>query len=74
MGGFLGVAAIAVGLLLIWRRRRMAAESALFNNRRLAALRSTRPHSEKEYRQNLRAAWIAGGSSIVLGVYMLLSG
>jgi hypothetical protein len=74
MHAFIGLGALALGLFMIWRRRHMAEESALFNNRRLAVLRSTRPHSEREYRQNLCAAWFVGVSSIVLGVYVLLSG
>lgn len=74
MSGFIGVAALAMGVFMIWRRRHMAEESALFNNRRIAFLRSTRPYSEKEYRHNVRAAWIVGVFSILLGVYVLLSG
>jgi ABC-type Mn2+/Zn2+ transport system permease subunit len=74
MHALVGLAALVLGCFMIWRRRHMAEESALFNNRRLAALRSTRPYSEREYRQNLRAAWIVGVLSIVLGVYLLVSG
>jgi hypothetical protein len=74
MGGFLGVAAIAMGVFMIWNRRHMAEENILFNNRRLAFLRRKHRYGEREYRHNLRAAWIVGAFSIVLGVYMLLSG
>jgi hypothetical protein len=74
MHAFVGLAALALGFFMIWRRRHMAEESALLNSRRISVLRSTRPYSEKEYRHNLRAAWVMGLLSIMLGVYMLLSG
>jgi hypothetical protein len=74
MDRLIGLAAIAMGLFMIWNRRHMAAENIRFNNRRLAFFRRKRRYGEKEYRHNLRAAWIVGGFAILLGVWILITG
>lgn len=70
----IGLAMIALGIFMIWNRHYMADENIRFNNRTLAFLRRKRRYGQKEYRHNLRAAWIIGTFSILLGVYMLVSG
>jgi hypothetical protein len=74
MDRLIGVAAIAMGLFMIWNRRHMAGENVKFNNRRLAFFRSKRRYGDKEFRHNLRAAWIVGVFSILLGLWILVTG
>jgi hypothetical protein len=74
MDRLIGLAAIALGLFMIWNRRHMADENIRFNNRTFTLLRMKRRYGEKQYRHNLRAAWIVGVFSILLGLYMLVSG
>jgi hypothetical protein len=70
----IGLAAIALGVFMIWNRRHTAEENIRQQNWLRAALRMRRRYGEKEYRHNLRAAWIVGAFSILLGVYLLVSG
>jgi hypothetical protein len=70
----IGLAAIALGIFMVWNRRYTAEENIRQQNWLRAALRSRRRYGEKEYRHNVRAAWIVGAFSILLGVYMLISG
>jgi hypothetical protein len=74
MDRLIGLAAIAMGVFMIWNRRHMADENIRFNNRMFAFLRMKRRYGEKQYRHNLRAAWIVGAFAILLGLYMLVSG
>jgi hypothetical protein len=70
----IGLAAIALGIFMVWNRRYTAEENIRQQNWLRAALRIKRRYAEKEFRHNVRAAWIVGAFSILLGVYMLASG
>jgi hypothetical protein len=70
----IGLTAIAMGLFMIWNRRHMADENIRQQNWLRATLRLKRRYGVKEYRHNLRAAWIVGTFAILLGLYMLVSG
>jgi hypothetical protein len=74
MDRLFGLAAIALGIFMVWNRRYAADENIRQQNWLRAALRLKRRYGKKEYRHNVRAAWIVGAFSIVLGVYMLVSG
>jgi hypothetical protein len=74
MDRLIGLAAIALGVFVIWNRSHTAAENIRHQNWLRAMLRMKRRYGAKEYRHNLRAAWIVGAFSILLGVYMLVSG
>jgi hypothetical protein len=74
MDRLIGLAAIAMGLFMIWNRDYMAEENLRFNNRRLAFFRSKRRYGQREFRHNLRAAWIVGVFTILLGLWLLITG
>jgi hypothetical protein len=74
MDRLLGLAAIGLGVFLIWNRRSLADENIKQQNRLRAALRMKRRYGAKEYRHNLRASIVVGVFSILLGLYMLVSG
>ena len=74
MDRLIGLAAIAMGLFMIWNRRHMADENIRQQNWLRRILRMKRRYGDREFRHNLRAAWIVGVFSILLGVYLLVSG
>jgi hypothetical protein len=74
MDRLIGIAAVAMGLFMIWNRRHMADENIQQQNWLRRILRMKRRYGDREYRHNLRAAWIVGVFAILLGLYMLISG
>jgi hypothetical protein len=74
MDRLIGLAAIVMGLFMIWNRRHMADENIRQQNWLRRILRMKRRYGDWEFRHNLRAAWIVGVFSILLGVYLLVSG
>lgn len=73
MDRLIGLAVIALGLFMIWNRRHMADENIRQQNWLRRILRMKRRYGDREFRHNLRAAWIVGVFSILLGVYLLFS-
>jgi len=74
MDRLVGCAAIALGVFMIWNRRHMAEENIQQQNRIRQLFRMKRRYGEREYRHNLRAAWVVGAFSILLGLWILISG
>jgi hypothetical protein len=74
MDRLVGCAAIALGVFMIWNRRHMAEENIQQQNRIRQLFRMKRRYGEREYRHNLRAAWVVGTFSILLGLWILITG
>jgi hypothetical protein len=55
MDRLIGIAAVAMGLFMIWNRRHMADQNIRQQNGLCQKLPIKRRYGEKEYRHNLRA-------------------